>query len=105
MSKVRIDSPGMFDSVGFEFTVCGKVNPARCPVQVYVQAADNKWYLQKETVKRGNRWSVPCHFGGETHTIGAAYAVVAILTEDRPTTPLDTLPDVETSDVILVFRQ
>jgi len=105
MSKVRIDSPEMFDTVGFEFTVCGKVTPAKLPVQVYVQAADNKWYLQREVEKHGGHWAVSCHFGDETGTIGAAYAVVALLTEDRPTTPLETLPDVKTSDVILVFRQ
>jgi len=105
MSKVSISSPRIFETVDFEFTVCGKVNPAHSSVQVYVQAADDKWYLQKETTKRGSHWSVPCHFGDETHTIGVAYAVVAIVTKERPTSPVDILPDGEKSDVVLVFRQ
>ena len=104
MTKLRIDSPGMFDSVGLEFTVRGKVNPAPTAVQVYVQAFDNKWYLQRPVEKHGNRWSVVAHFGDESGTVGAVYAVAAITTEDRPTTPLDTLPEGFKSDVVLVVR-
>jgi len=103
MKKLQITAPEMFEVVGFDLVVSGKVNPAHMPVQVYVMAADGKWYLQKPAVKTGNKWSVDCHIGFEAPE-DFVYTIVAVMTEDRPTTPIDVLPDVCMSDAVTVLR-
>lgn len=63
------------------------------PIQVYVLSGDGKWYLQPKVVwRKWNRFTAVCYFGNESTQSGTIYKVIAIASDERPHSPLDTLP-------------
>lgn len=87
--KLRIKK--MPRKMGFQDVIHGHVEPANSTVQVYILANDNKWYLQKPADVKGNCFKCDCSFGFE-ESFGNSFIAVALLTEDRPGSPLDELP-------------
>jgi len=80
------------------------------PIQVYVRANDSRWYLQREVTFDGLDWSVDCILGDykvkNEHMKFQKYAIVALLTPDRPETPLESLPsDVVRSNKVVAHLQ
>jgi hypothetical protein len=60
-------------------------------IQVYVQADDGKFYLQKPiTVNKPFRWSAEIHLG-DTNSANKAYKIAFVLSKERPESPLDKL--------------
>jgi len=85
--------------------VSGTVVPANSSVQIYVLSADGMWYLQPEAKVQGIKWSCKCFFG-KTVPFGKSYKLVALLTDQRPTSPIASLPDgVVKSNEVLVIRR
>jgi len=72
------------------------------PLQVYVLANDNKWYLQKKVLRFGNLWFGVVVLGDEDIPSSLEYTIVAVATPDRPKTPLDVLPDAPKSNMVKV---
>lgn len=74
------------------------------PFQLYVQANDGLWYLQRQPMFRSRRkhWSVDCCFGDANTPTGASFTLVAVFTDKRPHSPLEFLPDGEISEPVVV---
>lgn len=83
---IRITNPHNCDLVEQKITVVGKSDNQ--PVQLYVLANDNTWYLQEKTVVDGENWSGECFLGDKNTVVGAEYTIVAVQTDQRPQTPL-----------------
>lgn len=76
-SRVEITSIKDEDSVVFRQSIVGTVEPKVDPVQVFVHAADNRWYAQGIPEFFGNECSITCQFGVKGRP-GGTYRVVAI---------------------------
>ena len=85
--------------------VSGTVFPPGSSVQIYVLSADGMWYLQPEAKVRGTKWSCKCFFG-KTVPFGESYKLVALLTDQRPTSPIASLPEgvIKSNEVLVVRR-
>src|SRR5690242_2735378 len=96
MNKVTIGMPFDGSEVGKTTLVWGKLRH-KGQVQVYVKANDGKYYLQKPVIYIGGLfkkrlWAVECFLGDDSSEYGLDYEITAVLTDERPHTPLDVLP-------------
>lgn len=83
--------------VQFQEILHGHRRPGQ-PVQVYILSGDKKWYLQPKIVPTSpTQFSVNCYFGNENTKPGAIFKVVAVVTDKRPGSPVDQLPQGEKS--------
>ena len=79
---------------------------SRKPIQVYVLSNDGLWYLQKNVVFHGRkRFSVECFFGNETTQPGSVFKVVAVVSDERPHSPVVQLPEGAKSNPVTVILQ
>lgn len=62
-------------------------------VQLYVFAKDDKWYLQPLVNMVGNKWNGKIYLGDQQPAKNAIYTIAAVLTDQRPKTPLTDLPN------------
>lgn len=98
---IKITSPKHKAVVPKNVQILGR-SPVKTPVQVYVLAHDHKWYLQKEVIHKGKKWSCDCVLGDETMPPDGIYVVLAVKTAERPKTPLDDIPCGERSNAIIL---
>ena len=84
--KISITSPTHMSIVGRELIVKGKVTGNK-PVQLYILADDNKWYLQEHTVYHGSKWATKCYLGTPEST-NRWYVIAAVVDNKRPHSPV-----------------
>jgi len=107
VAKLEITNLKNGDSVTYLTLVSGviKGRGKKKVVQVYVQADDSKWYLQRKSFVFGKKFYTPCVFGPLLSSNNSGYNVVAVLSSDRPHSPVDALPaDVVKSEEVKVYR-
>jgi len=97
--KLSIHAPVDGDKVRKISYIVGK---STRPLQVYVLANDNQWYLQKKVVRYGNFWFGVVTLGDEDLPSSPEYTIIAVATSDRPKTPLSVLPDKPKSNAVKV---
>lgn len=104
LKKHKVKLKRVAGNVEFKHMISGVVEPACSPVQVYILANDNKWYLQKPVEAEGKHFTCDCSFGFE-NSFDHEFNAVALITADRPASPVDSLPeDVVKSKPIRVKR-
>jgi hypothetical protein len=103
---VKITDPPDGGRVPYSHLVRGVAKDTAIDIELFVQAADGRWYLQAPTVRyHRHKFTGYCMFGDPHGNGGHVYTLAAIIPV-TPTieSPVDALPDHTTSDSVQVTR-
>ncbi len=102
---VEIELPTYGSAIPKESLIWGKVKHHHPGVQIYVLANDGLWYLQRPVKFLGGKyknrvWAGICFLGEDGSPIGSSYKIAAIVSDERPETPVGELPGTPHSHII-----
>jgi hypothetical protein len=103
---IKITSPQDEANVAETATVSGYVVFKDTPVQLYVYANDNMWWIQPPVTFKedGRSWYGLCFFGNDKSVPGSTYVVAAVHAEPHPPGPVDAIDITDIADFIVVQR-
>jgi hypothetical protein len=98
-----ITYPQTDEKVDLKSNIGGFVTKKGAPLQVYVLANDDKWYLQKPVIFMNRFWTCNCTFGDMSTKVGDSFFAAVVESDKRPQSPINDLLE-EIVDYVRVQR-